>query len=145
MSWKQNAAKVERVNRFGQTVDTPLFDQRTEEEIGAERRGVRADPIVPLPTRIYDGSETKAKIFQAIKDKLPGSRLRVFEAIFDLRTATDAEIADYLDWSINRVTPRRQELQQLGLISYVGDKNSEFGHPNSVWTVNATALRLLLG
>lgn len=144
MGYRTNTAKAERVNRFGQTVDTPLFDQRTEEEIGAERRGVKSDPVVPLPSRIYDGTETKAKVFHALKDKLPTARLKVFEAIFELRTATDKDIVEYLGWEINRVTGRRKELQEMGLIKYVGDKDSQFGHPNSVWAVNPKALKLLL-
>jgi hypothetical protein len=136
MSYKLNPSKIERVNRFGQTVDLPLFDPTAP--ASAERTRV------PLPSRIYDGSERKAKIFAAIKNKLGPARMKVFEAIFDLRIATDVEIAKRLDWTINRVTPRRKELQQLGLIVHVGEKVGEFGHPNAVWAVNARALRLML-
>lgn len=145
MSWKLNPSKLERLNRFGQTVDTPLFDQRTEEEIGAERRGVKELPIVPLPTRIYDGTQDKARVFAALKGRLTGARLKVFEAIFDLKLATDREIALHLGWEINRVTPRRGELQRLGLVKFVGQKPGQYGQPNDVWAVNSKALKLMLG
>lgn len=33
-----------------------------------------------------------------------------------IQPATDAMIAAYLNWTINRVTPRRNELQKMGYL-----------------------------
>lgn len=48
--------------------------------------------------------------------QLPKSRKRVFEALSKLQYATNSMIANYLGWSINRVTPRTNELRKIGLI-----------------------------
>ena len=59
--------------------------------------------------------------YAIIIDKLPKCRLEVLKAI---RTAKkpvcDRDIADQLGWTINRVTGRRGELENLGLIESVG-------------------------
>ncbi|MGH7782246.1 MAG: hypothetical protein ACREO5_00150 [Candidatus Binatia bacterium] len=41
---------------------------------------------------------------------------------------TDAEINHYLGWTINRVTPRRNELQKLGLIYDTGRRECRKTH-----------------
>lgn len=41
---------------------------------------------------------------------------RVHDIIIHLGPLTDKEIAQHLQWSINRVTPRRGELVRMGLV-----------------------------
>lgn len=43
-------------------------------------------------------------------DDLPTRRRAVFNALKTLTTACNLDVADYLNWSINRVTPRMNEL-----------------------------------
>lgn len=44
------------------------------------------------------------------------ARQQVFIAVRKLGVCTDKQIAEYLGWPINRVTPRRLELQDKELI-----------------------------
>lgn len=43
--------------------------------------------------------------------------------------ASDDDIAQELGWAINRVTPRRNELQKYGFVSFHGLKMGRFGLP----------------
>jgi hypothetical protein len=130
MRWKRNALKAERIARLGVTADTPLFG-------GA--------PSLPEPpTRILDRSDVKARAIAMLQDRLPETRLKVFDAIFDLEAATDREIAERLGWEINRVTGRRKELQQLGFIEPCGEKPGRYGAANTLWRINNTYMRILL-
>jgi hypothetical protein len=49
------------------------------------------------------------------------------------RQPSDQDIADWLAWGINRVTPRRGELQAAGRILRAGDKPGRFGLRVAVW------------
>lgn len=54
---------------------------------------------------------SKHKVFKELdEDGLSGKRKLVFEAIKVLQPCSDADVAKYLGWGINRVTPRRGEL-----------------------------------
>ena len=130
MTWKQNMADKERIQRMGQTVDLPLFDESVAES--------------GMPSEIYDASMNKARVFSAIQARLPASRFRVFTALFELGRATDQQIGKYLHWEINRVTPRRQDLQKLGLIQEAGEEPGQYKFPNTVWTVNHKAVSLFI-
>lgn len=55
---------------------------------------------------------------------LPQKRKDVYGAIKALKECCDVDIAQYLGWPINRVTGRRYELENLGLIESVGKKLS---------------------
>lgn len=57
----------------------------------------------------------------------------VLGALERLREASDQELAAALDWPINRVTPRRGELQALGLVHRARLKPGETGRTVSVW------------
>ncbi len=57
----------------------------------------------------------------------------VLRALRELTEATDQEIADFLAWTINRVTPRRGELVERELIVAARHKDGPFGHRVTVW------------
>lgn len=59
----------------------------------------------------------------------------VLQAIKQLGVCNDKQIAEYLKWPINRVTPRRGELETAGKIEGAGKgKNSE-GRMVNWWRV----------
>lgn len=62
-------------------------------------------------------------------------RTSVLKAIIDLKEASDQDIAEYLGWTINRVTPRRGELFKNRKIYEKGTKISRYGKKVAVWAV----------
>lgn len=55
--------------------------------------------------------------YNSIRDKLGPKQLEVLRVIQSAkRPVCDSEIAKHLGWSINRITPRRGELEDLGKI-----------------------------
>jgi hypothetical protein len=59
----------------------------------------------------------------------------VFKAICTIGICNDRELADYLNWPINRITPRRGELVQLGFIMQEKKQaDPETGRKVSYWT-----------
>ena len=69
----------------------------------------------------------------------------VIRALDELGEASDQEIAAYLKWTINRVTPRRGELVALGVVARARLKAGPFGHKVSVWRLEPVQLDLALG
>lgn len=72
--------------------------------------------------------DTSLDAWQKIQRHLPMSQYQVLQIIteatkngFDM---TDAEVAKALHWEINRVTPRRGELQKQGLIFKAGKRQN---------------------
>lgn len=61
-------------------------------------------------------AETSKLAYNEIQEKLPESRRNVYLALKNLEYATNSMIANFLGWSINRVTPRTNELRKMGLI-----------------------------
>lgn len=59
----------------------------------------------------------------------------VFQAILRLGKPSDQEIAEYLGWAINRITPRRGELLALGKIKEAGKKINGLNRPVMMWEV----------
>lgn len=56
----------------------------------------------------------------------------------------DQDVAARLEWTINRVTPRRGELEEMGLVYRAGFKTGPMGRRVSVWAPPATQLQLRL-
>ena len=48
--------------------------------------------------------------------KLSSTRSKVLFALQELGEATDKELAQHMQWPINCVTPRRLELQRMGVV-----------------------------
>jgi len=63
------------------------------------------------------------------------TRSRKKKAVYDLLSGagsmTNAEIGDALDWPINRVTPRVQELREAGLVGCRNEKCLNRAHLNA--------------
>lgn len=123
MSWRTNQRKKELINKFGETVDMPLFS--------GHRHGTAS-----MPTYIFDGSKLKAEVYEKIKMHLSEMRFAVFCAIGELGKCTDHQIANRLQIELHRVVGRRHELQELGLIQYAGETTGPYDVKNILWTLN---------
>lgn len=60
---------------------------------------------------------TSLEAFNKIKKDLPECRLQVYKTLKKMEYATNSMIAGDLNWTINRVTPRTNELKKMGLIN----------------------------
>jgi hypothetical protein len=68
-------------------------------------------------------SQTSILAYQSLtKDKINTSQGKVLEAIEDYAPVCDRQLAELMNWGINRVTPRRGELLKMNKIAvaYVG-------------------------
>ena len=61
---------------------------------------------------------TSLDAWKSIKDDLGPKRKTVLEALTKLGEASDKQLAQALGWAINRITPRRGELVQIGLVDF---------------------------
>ncbi len=61
-------------------------------------------------------TETSKLAFEKVKKDLPTCRLSVYKTLKKLEYATNSMIAQELGWSINRITPRTNELRKMNLI-----------------------------
>lgn len=59
--------------------------------------------------------QTSLEAYETIEN-LAEKRRKVFDAIQTLGEACNLDIAYYLKWSINRITPRTNELVKTGLV-----------------------------
>ena len=59
--------------------------------------------------------QTSLDAYQKL-EKLAEKRRKVFDAIDFLGEACNLDVAYHLQWSINRVTPRTNELVKMGLV-----------------------------
>lgn len=60
-------------------------------------------------------------------------QLEVLDAIEGLREASDQELSELLNWTINRVTPRRGELVDMGLVTRARIVSGPSGRKISKW------------
>lgn len=60
---------------------------------------------------------TAIQSYHEIIDSLPDRRKRVYEALLELKTACNLDVAEFLDLPINRITPRMNELVKLGVVT----------------------------
>ena len=77
---------------------------------------------------------TSLDAYESIKDDLSKKQLTVLQALKTLKTATNRQISKYLDWEINRVTGRTNELYNKGFI--IGDdriKDTETNRTVTLW------------
>lgn len=61
--------------------------------------------------------QTSFEAWTELQPNLSRRRKQVFMALYELGEATNMEIAAYLGWSINRVTPRMLELRNMELVN----------------------------
>lgn len=59
---------------------------------------------------------TSVQAYHDIVDSLPDRRKRVYEALLELKTACNLDVAEFLNLPINRITPRMNELVKLEIV-----------------------------
>ena len=80
--------------------------------------------------------QTSLEAFNSIKDKLGEKQMEVYKAFEKGDNLSDQEIADILCWPINRITPRRNELENdLKLIVCLGTKVNSIGRKVRVYSL----------
>ena len=84
--------------------------------------------------------ETSRQAYNSI-EKIDTKRKQVLDAILKLQPCTDKEIANYLGWEINRVTGRRNELAESGIIHDAGKKKQNDRNV-IVWKISKPQLEL---
>lgn len=77
--------------------------------------------------------QTSLFAYQEIKHSLGDRQKAVYEAL-KMKDMTDQELATWLSWPINTVTPRRGELVKMGLIRKAGIKQQN-GRPATIWEI----------
>lgn len=137
MSYKSNAHRFDLIQRFGVTVDLDLFNQ----PINSSKKTVTTEQ---MPRRVFNGTTMKAEAYELVKPRLREKQLAVMSALIDLQHATDRELASKLGWEVNRITARRKELQELGLVIFSGEKIGDFGIKNSIWTPDWIRIKALI-
>jgi transcription initiation factor IIE alpha subunit len=95
-------------------------------------------------TTLFDAALNRNDVYHAIEPALSEKRAQVLIAIMELGEATDEQISDKLHWTINRVTGRRHELQDLSLVEQVRTEKGPYGYPRSVWKVNTNQLNYFI-
>lgn len=68
--------------------------------------------------------DTSVQAYDEIKNDLCERRRDVYSAIIKLGECCDLDVAQWLDWPINRVTGRRWELEDAGLVESIGKRLS---------------------
>lgn len=61
---------------------------------------------------------------------------RVFEIIQKRQPCTDQQISEALGWPINRVTPRRGELERKGIVVSAGKVKTSSGRRAHAWRLS---------
>ena len=61
-------------------------------------------------------AKTSMEAFYRVREDLPECRLKVYKALKRIEFGTNSMIAQELGWTINRVTPRTNELKKMELI-----------------------------
>lgn len=93
---------------------------------------------------LFDTIQNRNNVYHNIEPELGEKRSQVLIALMELGEATDQEISDKLNWTINRVTGRRFELQDADLVEQVRTIKGPYGHPRTVWKVNIIQLNYLI-
>ena len=75
--------------------------------------------------------------WEDIKDDVSKRQLEVLKVIKELGMATNRMIAKHLDWEINRVTGRVNELTNKGFVGFAGDYlDPETNKTVNMWKYN---------
>ncbi|HOJ19573.1 MAG TPA: hypothetical protein PLT92_13510 [Ignavibacteriaceae bacterium] len=141
MPYKENTLKRERIDRFGITVDLPLFNQEKSVPVKYEN----------LPDWVFSGSEFSQLAYNKFEKHFADQQIEYLNAILQLGgKATDNEVQlffnDPIKWPSSKISARRNALIGLGIIysTPVSQIKGPFGSPNSVWSVNYKKLYMLL-
>lgn len=72
-----------------------------------------------MKTKVRD---TSLKAYDEIKDSLGRTQMEVYQFFKMHGPHTNSECANFLGWSINRITGRNNELRELGLLEASGKR-----------------------
>jgi predicted transcriptional regulator len=78
-------------------------------------------------------SQTSLLAYWEVKPKVGTKQEEVYRAIVELGRCYDTEIAEKLGWTINRITNRRGELYETGLIEKAGMGKNKNGYTVQLW------------
>ena len=88
--------------------------------------------------------QTSLEAWVEIQPKITGRRKQVFLALYELKEATNMEIARYLGWSINRVTPRVLELRDMGVVGQSRIRECEVTKNNArAWKITIAGMNVI--
>lgn len=65
-------------------------------------------------------AETSRDAFEGIKQSLGNKQQIVYDTIKEMGTATNEMLSDELNWPINQVTPRVNELCRFEMVAVIG-------------------------
>lgn len=90
-----------------------------------------------MPRRRKGIQYTSLEAYQALTKEALGQRQRlVFKALGMMGGASDKELSFALGWPINTITPRRGELEEMGLIECSGEQLDEKTERHEmIWSV----------
>lgn len=80
--------------------------------------------------------QTSLEAYELLQPQLGERQAAVLTALRCMVQATDKDLASFLRWPINRVTPRRGELVKLGRVTIRG-RTIQDGRQAILWTVGA--------
>ena len=76
--------------------------------------------------------QTSLQAYELLQPKLGAKQQEVLSALRVLKQATDKDLARFLGWPINTITPRRLELERAGLVRERG-RVVQNGRTRIVW------------
>jgi hypothetical protein len=85
-----------------------------------------------MKTKVTD---TSLEAHRVILKTIGKKQIEVLNAIKKLQPCSDQMIAEYLQYTINRITGRRNELMVMGKIEECGKMKNKFGRNVTVWQV----------
>jgi len=90
-----------------------------------------------MPRKRHRVQDTSLEAYRLLTKETLGERQRlVLKALEILGKASDKELAFALGWPINTITPRRGELEEMGLVDYAGEQfDSKTQRHEIVWSV----------
>lgn len=79
-------------------------------------------------------SETSREAYKSVQE-LGNKQMEVFEKIVELQPCSNKTIAEALNWEINRVTGRVNELAKKGLIKSEKVRRNGIGRLEKLWEI----------
>jgi len=76
--------------------------------------------------------QASLEAYKIVTPVLPEKRFKVYQILLEQGPLTNKQIAERLEWTINRVTPRVKELREMGIVRRV----KQMCDPESGVTVN---------
>jgi len=80
-------------------------------------------------------TQTSLFAYQGVKTNIGAKQKIILNAIKAIQPCSDVQIAEYLAYEINRVTPRRGELAAMGKIVEAGKVKNKYNRPVNTWKI----------